>query len=154
MLVFFGPCCVCMCVNVCALPSVCLRSILACFPCCKYQNPNHPPDPDFPLPSACSAMHSFAPLQGAVERPQNTLPVPGQPLAPPGHWSGAARGQLGLEGSVGDGSSVAGISCSTMTNSEGLDRRWLLRTPRRQRRALGFCCPGLVAPLRRLTSRT
>lgn len=142
-------------VHICALPSTCLRSILACFLCCEYPNPIHPPDPDLPLPSASSATHSsFAPLQGAVERPQNTLPVPGRPLAPPGHWSGAARGQLGVESTVGDGSSVAGISCSTMTTSEGLDRRWLLRTPRRRRRALGCCCPGLVARLRRLTLRT
>lgn len=148
MLVVFGPCCVCMRAHVCALPSTYLRSILACFLCCEYQNPIHRPDPDFPLPSAYSATHSsFAPLQGAVERPQNTLPLPG-------HWSGTARVQLGVEGTVGDGSSVAGISCSTMTTSEGLDRRWLLRTPRGQRRALGCCCPGLVARLRRLILRS
>lgn len=155
MFVVFGPCCVCMCVYVCALPSTCLRSLLACFLCCDYQNPIHPPDPDFPLASSHSATHSsFAPLQGAAERPQNTLPIPGQSLAPPGHWPGAVRGPLGVEGTLGDGSSVAGISCSTITTSEGLDRRWLLRTPRRQRRALGSFCPGLMAQLRRLTLRT
>lgn len=155
MLVVFGPCCVCMLAHVCALPSTYLRSILACFLCCEHQNPIHPPDPDPPLPSANTATHSsFAPLQGAVERPQNTLPLPGRALAPLGHWSGAAGGQLGVEGTVGDGSSVAGISCSTMTTSEGLDRRWLLRTPRGQRPPLGCCCPGLVARLRRLILRT
>lgn len=144
-----------MCVHVCALPSTCLRSLLACFLCCEYQNPIHPPDKDSPLPPAYSATHSsFVPLQGAVERPQNTLPIPGRPPAPLDHRSGAAGGQLAVEGAVGDGSSVAGISCSTITTSEGLDRRWLLRTPRRQRRALGCCCPGLVARLRRLTFRT
>lgn len=156
MFVVFGPCCVCMCVDdVCALPSTCLRSLLACFLCCDYQNPIHPPDADSPLASSYSTTHSsFAPMQGAAERPQNTLPIPGQLRVPPGHWPGAVRSPLGVEGTVGDGSSVAGISCSTMTTSEGLDRRWLLRTPRRQRPALGSFCPGLVARLRRLTLRT
>lgn len=152
---FFGLCCVCVRVYLCSLPSACLRSLLACFLCCHYKNPIHPAHPDSSLATPSSTTHSsFAPLQGAAERPLNTLPIPGQPLAPPGHWPGAARCSLGVEGTVGDGSSVAGISCSTITTSEGLDRRWLLRTPRRQRRALGSFCPGLVARLRRLTSRT
>lgn len=155
MFVVFGSCCVCICVYVYALPSPCLRSLLACFLCCDYQNPIHPPDPDFPLPSSFSTTHSsFAPLQGAPERPQNTLPIPGGPLTPPDQWSVVVRGPLVVEGTVGDGSSVAGISCSTMTTSEGLDRRWLLRTPRRQRRAAGIFCPGLVARLRILNLRT
>lgn len=134
-------CCVwpllCLCVDVCALPSTCLRSLLACFLCCDYQNPIHPPDLDIPLPSSFSATRSsLTPVQGAVERPQNTLPLPSRP----------AR----VEGTVSDGGSVAGLSCSTLAASEGSDVRWLLRTPRGQRRAPGSFCPGLVARLRRL----
>lgn len=148
-------CCVwpllCLCVDVFALPSTCLRSLLACFLCCDYQNPIHPPDLDIPLPSSFSATRpSLTPMQGAVERPRNTLPLPGRPLAPPGHWTTGVRGPARVDGTMGDGGSVAGLSCSTLAASEGSDVRWLLRTPRRQRRVPGSFCPGLVARLRRL----
>lgn len=148
-------CCVwpllCRCVDVCALPSTCLRSLLACFLCCDSQNPIHPPDLDIPLPSSFSATRpSLTPVQGAVERPRNTLPLPSCPLAPPGHWTVGVRGPARVEGTMSDGGSVAGLSCSTLAASEGSDVRWLLRTPRRQHRAPGSFCPGLVARLRRL----
>ncbi|RVE76289.1 hypothetical protein OJAV_G00009010 [Oryzias javanicus] len=52
-----------------------LRSLLACLLCCDCQDPLRPQDPDPPLPSyPSSACHSLTPLEGAVERPQTTLP--------------------------------------------------------------------------------
>lgn len=142
--------CVCVCVYVCAIPSACLRSLLACILCCDFQDPIHPPDLDPPLPSSPSvARPSLTPLQGAVERPQTTLPLPACYLAPPGHWTVACRGRLGVE-AMGDGGSIAGLSCSTLTPSEGMDMRQLLRTPRRQHPVLCSFCPRVVARLRRM----
>lgn len=143
------------CVYVCAIPSACLRSLLACLLCCDCQNPLHPPDQDIPLPSSPSAARpSLTPLQGAVERPQTTLPLPSRPLAPLGHWTVAVRGPLGVEATTGDRGSIAGLSCSTLTPSEGMDMRRLLRTPRRQHLALGSFCPRVVARLRRMNLST
>lgn len=126
-----------------------LRSLLACLLCCDCQDPLHPPDLDPPLPSSPSAAArpSLTPLQGAVERPQTTLPLPSRSLDPLGRWTVAVRGPMGV-GAVGDRGSVAGLSCSTLTPSEGTDMRRLLRTPRRQHRALGSFCPRVVARLR------
>lgn len=139
-------CCVCVCV--CAR----LRSLLlACVPCCKL----HPPDPDPPLPPPpFAARPSLTALQGAVERPQTTLPLPsGSPLDP--HWSVAVMGPVG---SLGGRGSVAGLSCSTLTPSEGSAGRWLLRTlrtprtPRRSHRPPGGFCTRVVARWRRMNS--
>lgn len=142
------------CVYVCAIPSACLRSLLACILCCDCQDPLHPPDPDPPLPSSPSAARpSLTPLQGVVERPQTTLPLPSHSLAPLGHWTVAVRGPLGVE-AMGDRGSVAGLSCSTLTPSEGMDMRQLLRTPRRQHRVLGSFCSRVAARLRRMNSNT
>lgn len=132
-------------------PSACPRSLLACLLCCDCQNPFHPPDLDVPLPSASSAARpSLTPLQGSVERPQTPLTLPSGPQAPPGHRTVAVRGPLGAEATPGDGGSVAGLSCSTLTPSEGMDMRRLLRTPRRRHGALASFCPSVVARLRRM----
>ncbi|TKS69317.1 Regulating synaptic membrane exocytosis protein 1 [Collichthys lucidus] len=101
------------------------RSLLACILCCDCQDPLHPPDPDPPLPSSPSAARpSLTPLQGVVERPQTTLPLPSNSLAPLGHRTVAVRGPLGVE-AMGERGSVAGLSCSTLTPSEGMDIRHL-----------------------------
>lgn len=137
-------------VCVCALPTACLRSLLSCVLCCDCLDPLHPPNLDPSLPSYPStARPSLTPLQGVVERPQTTLPLPSCSLAPPGQWTVAVRGPQGVD-TVGDRGSIAGISCSTLTPSEGMDMRWLLRNPRRQHRALGSFCPGVMARLRRM----
>lgn len=153
-LVFVFWACVCVCVCVCAILSACLRSLLACILCCDCPDPLRPPDLDPPLPSSHSVARPYlTPLQGAVERPQTTLPLPGRSLDPLGHWTVAVRGPLGV-GAMGDRGSIAGLSCSTLTPSEGMDMRRLLRTPRRQHRALGSFCPRVVARLRRMNFNT
>lgn len=141
-----------MCVCVCATPSACFRSLqslLACILCCDYPDHVHPPDLDHPLPSSSSAARpSLTPLQGAVERPQSTLPLPSRSLDPL-----TVGGPLGV-GTTGDRGSIAGLSCSTLTPSEGMDMRRLLRTPRRQHRALSCFCPCVVGRLRRMNFNT
>ncbi|XP_062243031.1 regulating synaptic membrane exocytosis protein 1 isoform X7 [Platichthys flesus] len=113
-----------------------LRSLLACILCCDCPDPLHPPDMDPPLQTYPSAARpSLTPLQGAVEA---NLPLPSCSLAP----LGAA--------SMGDRGSVAGLSCSTFTPSEGMDMRKLLRAPRRQAGALSTFCSRAVACLRNL----
>ncbi len=150
---------VCLCVYVCvcylcAIPSACLRSLLACILCCDHQDPSHPPDLDLPFPSFPStARPSLTPLQGAVERPQTTLPLPSPSLAPVGHLTTALRGQVGEE-AMGDRGSLAGLSVSTLTPSEGMDMWRLLRTPRRQHQALGSFCSRVAARLRRMNLNT
>lgn len=138
---------------VCAIPSACLRSLrplLACILCCDCRDPLRPADPDPPLPSPPSAARpSLTPLQGAVERPQTSLPLPSRLPDPLGHRTLAVRGPLGA-GALGDRGSIAGLSCSTLTPSEGMDMRQLLRTPRRQHPALGSFCPRGLACLRRM----
>lgn len=145
------PLCLCVCLCVCALLPACLRSLLSCVLCCDCLDPFHPPpnlDPRRPsYPSA--ARPSLTPLQGAAERPQNTLPLPSPSLSPAGQLTVVVRGPQGVD-ITGDRGSVAGLSCSTLTPSEGMDMRRLLRTPRRQRRTLGSFCPRLVACLRRM----
>lgn len=154
LLYLFVVFCACVCVYVCAIPSACLRSLLACILCCDCQDPLHPPDLDPPLPPSPSATRlSLTPLQWAVERPQTTLPLPGHSLAPPGHWTVAVRGPLGVE-AIDGRASIAGLSCSTLTPSEGMDMRQLLHTPRRQHRVLGGFCPRVVARLRRMNFNT
>lgn len=153
MFVMFGSCFLCLCLCLCPPPtsSACPRSLLACLLCCDCQNPFHPPDLDVPLPSSSSAARpSRTPLQGSVERPQTPLTLTSGPQAPLGHWTVAVRGPLGVEATPGDGGSVAGLSCSTLTPSEGMDMRRLLRTPRRQHGALASFCPSVVARLRRM----
>ncbi|XP_028445649.1 regulating synaptic membrane exocytosis protein 1 [Perca flavescens] len=115
-----------------------LRPLLACILCCDCRDPLRPADPDPPLPSPPSAARpSLTPLQGAVERPQTSLPLPSRSLDPLGHRTLAFRGPLGA-GALGDRGSIAGLSCSTLTPSEGMDMRQLLRTPRsRQLRSAG-----------------
>ncbi|XP_022595625.1 regulating synaptic membrane exocytosis protein 1-like isoform X5 [Seriola dumerili] len=131
-----------------------LRSLLACILCCDCLDPLRPPDLDPPLPTYPSAARpSLTPLQRTVERPQTTLPLPSPSLAPLGHWSVIVRGPQGVE-STDDRGSVAGLSCSTMTTSEGMDMRRLLRAPRRQHRTLGSLCSGVVARLRRMNFNT
>lgn len=128
MLVIVGPCVPCPC----AIPCACLRSLLACLLCCDCQNPLHPPDLDIPLPSSPStAPPPLTPQHGAADRPRTTLPGAG-------------------EETPGDRGSVAGLSCSTLTPSEGMDVRRLLRTPRRRHRALCSLCPRVAARLRRM----
>lgn len=144
----------CLCMCVCAIPSACLRSLIACILCCDRRAPLHPPDMDPALPSSPSATQpSLNPQQGAVERPQTTLPLPSHSLAPTGHCTVAVRGPLGVEATVGRGS-ISGLSCSTLTHSEGTDMRRLLRTPRRQNRALGSFFRRVVARLRRINFNT
>lgn len=141
----------CACVSTCVYVCACLRSLLAFILCCDCL---HPPDLDPPLPSSPSAPRpSLTPLQGSVERPQTTLPLPSDSLAPFGHWTVAFRGPLGEE-AVGERGSVAGFSCSTLTPSEGMDMRRLLRTPRRQHRVLGSFCQRVVARFRGMNSST
>lgn len=128
--------------RVCVIHTACLRSLLACILCCDCLDPLHPTDQDPPLPSG----PSLAPLQRGVERPRTTLPLPNCSLAAPGHWTGAARGVQ----STGDRASVAGISWSTLTPSEGTDMQRLLRAHRNQHRMLCTFCSRLVARLRRM----
>lgn len=128
-----------------------LRSLLACLLCCDCPDTLHPPDLDPPLPSfPCSSRPSLTPLQGAVERPQTTLPLPSR--SPLGLWTVAVRGPQGVERA--DGGSVAEFSCSTLAPSEGIDMRRLLRTTRRPRRSLGTFCLPVVACLRRINFNT
>lgn len=142
-------CFLCLCLCLCPPPhphppfsSACPRSLLACLLCCDF----HPPDLDIPLPStSCAARPSLAPLQGSVERPQTPLALHSGPRTATVQW-----GPLGVEATPGDGGSVAGLSCSTLTPSEGMDMRRLLRTPRRQRGALAGFCPSVAARLRRM----
>lgn len=144
--------CLCLCIFLCVTPtSACLRYLLACILCCDCPDPLFPSDLDPPPPSSLSSTRpSLTSLQGAVERPQAALPLPTRSLA---HWCVAVRGPRGVE-STGDGGSVAGLSCSTLTPSEGTDIRQLLRTPGRQRRSLGRCCTRVVARWRRINSNT
>ncbi|KAK6300571.1 hypothetical protein J4Q44_G00286690 [Coregonus suidteri] len=119
------------------------RSLLACVLC------SHCPDPPWtsseseyppPYPNA-GPRPSITPLHGAEERPQTTLPLP-NPLVT---WRGSPIG-------MGDGCSVAGLSCSTPTPLEGMgmDMHQLLRTPRMHHRALRVVCPCcMLACLRR-----
>ncbi|XP_035493777.1 regulating synaptic membrane exocytosis protein 1 isoform X22 [Scophthalmus maximus] len=128
-----------------------LRSLLACILCCDCLDSLRPPDLDPPLPTYPSAARpSLTPLQGAVERAQSTLPLPTCSPAPLGHWTVAVRG---VE-TMGDRASVAGLSCSTLTPSEGMDLRQLLRAPRRRHGALGSFCSRAVARLRRMNLNT
>lgn len=140
-----------VCVSVCvsATPTACLRSLLACILCCGCLDPPHPADLDPSLPTS----PSLTILQGAVERPQTTLPLPSHSLAPLYHWTVVVRGPEGVD-SMGDRSSVAGLSYSTMTPSEGMDMRQLLQAPRRQHRALGSLCSRVVSRLRRMNFHT
>eukprot|EP00066_Takifugu_rubripes_P021612 XP_011610878.1 PREDICTED: regulating synaptic membrane exocytosis protein 1-like [Takifugu rubripes] len=132
-----------------------LRSLFACLLCCHCQNPLRPPDPVTTRPSSPSAAHiSHTALQGAVERPQTSLPHPSHALASLDQWTVAARGPLGLEEVTGDRDSVAGLSCSTVTPSEGTDMRQLLHAPRRHHWAPCSCCPSLVARFRKLNLRS
>ncbi|XP_056891060.1 regulating synaptic membrane exocytosis protein 1 isoform X9 [Takifugu flavidus] len=132
-----------------------LRSLFACLLCCHCQNPLRPPDPVTTRPSSPSAAHiSHTALQGAVERPQTSLPHPSHALASLDQWTVAARGPLGLEEVTGDRDSVAGLSCSTVTPSEGTDMRQLLHAPRRHHWAPCSCCPSLVARFRKLKLRS
>ncbi|XP_047189986.1 regulating synaptic membrane exocytosis protein 1 isoform X20 [Scophthalmus maximus] len=127
------------------------RSLLACILCCDCLDSLRPPDLDPPLPTYPSAARpSLTPLQGAVERAQSTLPLPTCSPAPLGHWTVAVRG---VE-TMGDRASVAGLSCSTLTPSEGMDLRQLLRAPRRRHGALGSFCSRAVARLRRMNLNT
>ncbi|TWW59437.1 Regulating synaptic membrane exocytosis protein 1 [Takifugu flavidus] len=131
------------------------RSLFACLLCCHCQNPLRPPDPVTTRPSSPSAAHiSHTALQGAVERPQTSLPHPSHALASLDQWTVAARGPLGLEEVTGDRDSVAGLSCSTVTPSEGTDMRQLLHAPRRHHWAPCSCCPSLVARFRKLKLRS
>lgn len=144
-------CVVCVfgaCVRV--ISFACLSTILACVLRCGCLDTLHPPDLD-PPPSS-SACPSQLPLQGAVERPQTTLPIasPSPTLVPLGCWPVAARGPGRVE-SMGDRASVAGPSCSTLTASEGMDMQRLLRTQRRQQGMLGSFCSRVVSSLRRLS---
>ncbi|XP_016534736.1 regulating synaptic membrane exocytosis protein 1 isoform X18 [Poecilia formosa] len=128
------------------------RSLLACLLCCDCPDPLHPQDQDLPLPSyPSSAINSLTPLQEAVERPQTTLPLSSLCPAPLGHWTVAVREPLGAE-SLSERGSVAALSCSTLTPSEGIDVRWLLQNPRRRHRSrycCCCCCSCLVQCLRR-----
>lgn len=143
-----------VCACVCVIPSACVRSLLACILCCDCWDPLHTPDLDPPLPAyPLSARHSLIPLQGAVERPQATLPLTSYFPASPGHWTVAVRDPRGVE-SMGDRVSIAGLSCSTLTPSEGMDMQQLLRAPRRQQAMLGSMCSSVVAGLRRLNCNT
>lgn len=146
--------CACVCVYVCAIPSACLRSLLACILCCDCQDPLHPPDLDPPLPSSpTTTRSSLTPLHRAAERPQTTLPLPDRSIAPLGHWTVAVRGPLGVE-AIDGRASIAGLSCSTLTPSEGMDMRQLLHNPRRQQRVLCSFCPRVVARWRRMNFNT
>lgn len=139
----------------CVHSSACLRSFLACLLCFDCQNPLHPQDLDIPLSSSSStARPSLTALQGAVERPQTTLPFPSNPLAPLDHWTMAVRVPVGVEEVTGDGVSIAGLSCGTLTPSERTDMRQLLQTPRMQHQAPGSLCPSVVSYLRRINLRT
>lgn len=146
----------CPCVYVFVQPPptpspACLRSLLACLMCCDCPDPLHPQDRDPPLPSyPSSARSSLTPLQEAVERPQTTLPLSSLSPAPLGHWTKAIREPLGAE-SLSERGSVAALSCSTPTPSEGIDVRWLLQNPRRRHRSryCCCCCSCLVQCLRR-----
>lgn len=142
-------------VDVCVLSSACPRSLFACLLCCHCQNPLRPPDPVTTHPSSLSAAHiSHTALQGAVERPQTSLPHPSHALASLDQWPVAVRGPLGLEEVTGDRASVAGLSCSTVTPSEGTDMRQLLHSPRRHHWAPCSCCSSVVARFRKLNLRS
>lgn len=164
--IWFSPChplcyAVCFCcpcfpcnVDVCILSSACLRSLFACLPCCHCQNPLRPPDLDTPLPSSLSgAPISHTALQGSVERPQTSLPQPSHALASLDQWTVADRGPVGVGEVIGDRDSVAGLSCSTVTPSEGTDMRQLLHASGRHRWARCSCCPSVVARLRKMNLR-
>lgn len=140
-------------VYVCTFLSACLRSLLACLLCFDCQNPLHPPDLDIP-PPYFTARPSLTVLQGAVERPQTTLPFPCNPLGPLDHWTMADRVPVRVEEVTGDGASIAGLSCSTMTPSERTDMRQLLQAPRMQHLAPGSLCTSVVAYFRRIHLRT
>lgn len=141
-------------VDVCLLSSACPRSLFACLLCCHCQNPLRPPDLDPPRPPSLSAAPiSHTSLQGAVERPQTSLPHPSLALASSDRRTVAVRGPVGSEEAVGDRDSVAGLSCSTVTPSEGTDMRQLLRAPRRHHWAPCSCCPSVAARLRRMNLR-
>lgn len=107
----------------------CLRPLLACLLChnrldSRLQVAPEPPLPTYPPPSS----HLSHPTQQgpAAERPQSTLPLSAH------HWTGSMRG-LHRADVLGDRGSVAGTSCSTLTPSEHMDMRRLLRTRAQQR---------------------
>lgn len=136
-----------VCVSV--ILTACVRSLLACILCCDCMDPLHPPELDSSLPAYSSAARpSLTPLQGSEERPRSTLPLPGHSLAPLGHGNMAVESPGGME-VMGDRGSIAGLSCSTLTPSERMDMRQLLRTPMRQQRGLSSICPRLLAHFRR-----
>lgn len=152
-------CCPCfLCVgDVCVLSSARLRSLFACLPCCHCQNPLHPQDPDPPPPPSLSRApisHTAPRCQGSAERPPSSLPHPSHALASLDQWTVPVRGPVGAEEVMGDRDSVAGLSCSTVTPSEGTDMRQLLRAPRRRRWASCGCCPRIVARLRKISLRS
>lgn len=142
-------------VGVCLLSPACPRSLFACVLCCHCQNPLRPPDLDPPLPASLSgAPTSHTALQGSVERPQTSLPHPSHALTSLDQRTVAVRGPVGVEEVMGDRDSVAGLSCSTVTPSEGTDMRQLLQAPRRHRWAPCSCCSSLVARWRKMNLRS
>ncbi|KAK7930722.1 hypothetical protein WMY93_007117 [Mugilogobius chulae] len=98
----------------------CLRSLPACVWCCDCSDPPLPSSPPSPRLS-----FSLSSPPEAAERPQSALPLSPHP------WTAGEA--------VGDRGSVAGVSCSTLTPSEHMDMRRLLRT-RGQHRAPRNCC--------------
>ncbi|XP_026158390.1 regulating synaptic membrane exocytosis protein 1 isoform X1 [Mastacembelus armatus] len=127
-----------------------LRSLLACIMCCDCLDTFHPQDLDPPIPPCSSASRpSLTPLQPVEERPLTTLPLPNCSLVTLGHWTVAVRDPHGVE-SMGDRGSVAGLSCSTLNPSEGMDMQQLLQTPSRQHQVLYNFCPCVMACWKRI----
>lgn len=117
-----------LCVSMCVLCIVCIRSLFACLtsylPCL-----NTEPALDPPKPRTLSAYPSVTgtALQPVEERPTSLLPIP--TLHPTDSGLGCRH----------DGESATGQSCSTLTPSEGADTRQLLRTPMGQQRTWLHC---------------
>jgi len=117
-----------LCVSMCVLCILCIRSLFACLtsylPCL-----NTEPALDPPKPRTLSAYPSITgtDLQPVEERPTSLLPIP--------TLHSTDRG-LGCRH---DGESATGQSCSTLTPSEGADVRQLIRAPRGQQRTWLHC---------------
>ncbi|KAL1005894.1 hypothetical protein UPYG_G00065240 [Umbra pygmaea] len=123
------------------------RSLLACFlHCPPCPDPPWTSEMDFHPPQPSTATRpSLTPLQGAEERPQASLPLPSPML----QWRVSPVG-------VGNSGSMTGLSCSTLTPSEGLgiDMHQLLWANRRPHPVLNVICPCCCRQVRSSPGRS